>query len=78
MSNNNERRYQVRFSDKHYGKYVVYDIVKEEIHRFHNLSSARIWADEQNKNSSNDTKTEKDEYCELCECTPCDCNWGTD
>ena len=19
-----------------------------------------------------------DEYCDTCECDPCDCNWGTD
>ncbi len=55
MSNNNERRFQVRFSEKHYGKYVVYDIITEEIYRFHNLSSARTWADEQNKNLSKES-----------------------
>ena len=55
MSNNNERRYQVRFSEKHYGKYVVYDIITEKIWRFHNLASARIWADEQNKNLSKES-----------------------
>tara|TARA_B100000965_G_C18916984_1_gene467080 strand:- start:305 stop:487 length:183 start_codon:yes stop_codon:yes gene_type:complete len=47
--NNEEKRFQVRFSEKHYGKYIVYDIITEEIWRFHNLASARTWAAAENK-----------------------------
>ena len=36
-----EKRFQVRDSDLHYGKYVVLDIETNEIWRFHNLASAK-------------------------------------
>jgi len=44
-----EKRFQIRNSEKHYGKYVVLDVKTGEIWRFHNLASARSWAKEQNK-----------------------------
>ncbi len=25
-----------------------------------------------------ETKNVDPDYCDCCECTPCDCNWGTD
>ena len=43
------KRFQIRSSEIHYGKYIVVDIETEEIWRFHNLASARAWAKEQNK-----------------------------
>jgi len=24
------------------------------------------------------TENQETEFCDACECTPCDCNWGTD
>ncbi len=44
-----EKRFQVRNSQKHYGKYVVVDTQTGEVWSFHNLASARSWAKEQNK-----------------------------
>ena len=43
-----EKRFQVRDSDLHYGKYVVLDTETDKIWRFHNLASAITWAKEQN------------------------------
>ncbi len=44
-----EKRFQVRNSELHYGKYIVLDIETDKIWRFHNLASARNWAREQNE-----------------------------
>tara|TARA_B100001113_G_scaffold351966_2_gene352247 strand:- start:490 stop:660 length:171 start_codon:yes stop_codon:yes gene_type:complete len=44
-----EKRFQVRNSELHYGKFIVYDIITEEVYRFHNLASAINWAAEENK-----------------------------
>ena len=37
-------RYIVAESREHYGKYVVLDSKTQEIHKFHNLQSARSFA----------------------------------
>lgn len=44
-----EKRFQVRNSKLHYGKYIVVDIETDDIWRFYNLASARNWAREQNE-----------------------------
>ena len=48
-----EKRFQVRNSQKYYGKYVVVDIQTGEVWSFHNLASARAWAKEENKEVDN-------------------------
>ena len=63
------KRFQIRDSKRFYGKYEVEDTKTGEIHKFHNLASARNWAKEQNNPTEN-------EICTACECTPCDCDWG--
>ena len=35
--------------------------------------------DENNDKTENPkTPAHSDEYCDACECDPCDCNWGND
>ena len=63
------KRFQIINSREFHGKYEVKDCKTGETYKFHNLASARVWAEAQNK------EVEK-EICEACSCVPCDCNWG--
>ncbi len=67
---NNKKRFIVAESKKHYGRYVVIDTNTDEVHRFHNLSTAKKFAIEKNQSQIDN------QCCTACDCDPCDCDWG--
>ena len=66
-----EKRFVVTESQEYYGKYVVIDRKTQEVHKFHNLQSARSFAKRKNEEKENIPN-----FCEVCGCDPCDCHWG--
>jgi hypothetical protein len=63
--NNMQKRYIIINSTKYFEKYVVYDLILEDVIECHNLATAKSVAKELN---------EKNTFCLACICDPCDCH----